>query len=1166
MSTTLKFKRGNTSAAGSFLGAEGELYINTDTDQIHVHDGATTGGAAVMARVNNTTFTGNTTIDGSLIVNGISANGTKGTAGQVLASNGTSTYWAVQGNSTPVIGEIKYSDVLPTNGTWLETGKYYSKSTYPDLAAAIGDIPDIGPPLDIPNVKLPAPILPYFVGPSSGTPRYLTATNGANTVVTGGIGGRIMVSLDKGANWTSVPSTANGDISEVKFLNNKFWAVGGVGTILNSDDGITWNFQYSPMVPASGYINSITYGGGIYVAATQAGAQSALLYSTDGKTWKSISGFASISALMTRVVYGNGVFVAVATNGSIFTSTDGFSWTSRTSGTTGVIFDVIYAGGTFVAYGQSTGGTGTYVATSSDGTSWTTQTVTGASYPVLGMAYGNSTFVAAGQYGQISKSSDAVTWTTPVAGNTALANNTSQVTAVWTGNKFVVAGGNLGKYSTSTDNGATWTAYTDPELMPIAAVNPTTDGGFMLSGNTAVVHVANNGTRSVIGASTWNYTITLTLNKDIPVSYNGSNTYVCVGNNTIMSSSDGVSWTPRNVPQVYGLNQSYYAGGRFYAGGSAAGIITSTDGITWTRCTTAGHPAEVATMYDLTYGTNGTLSYWIACMSTGVYYSTDGTTFTAVGTTITTGYSVTYADGYFVIAASLAIYYVAIAGVTSTWSSAAISGQGYRVRFLNNRWIVCGSAATYYTTTASIGGWSSYALTAMWDVTYNSSSGTYVFVGNNGVIYSTPESNFFTSVSTRSPLAAGCNFNNIYWTGTYYIATNLNSTIYPYIYSTDLTTWTVGSTAGPVNNLYLTAYVNGKLFSITSSIPQVSSDGINWTPFSNVRSIANITNYMRKVNGIYYWVNSGANFYSTDGINWNWISEFAYAPARISHNGTKFGAFIKPAGYAPGQFWTSSNGTSWSRGPDVAQSNAMMSVNFGLAATADLAGVNGNWVLYLNGSAYQAEWPSIMMVSNNDGSSWSASHNGMANTTQVGMLASNGSAVVASYGGGATYGGSFKSTDGINWTPLASWTSGLSVGPSYQDGTWYVHNSQTSDLDTIKQTNLNNPLWFPYGDWIYTIDITGQVYICHKKGTGPVMIPPQQSRRRWARYSTGLFHCPAIVTEANTVLIPVSVTAGWFSTYPYVECNLFSYDTNTTFFVPPTNHFSSGAASYIFAG
>jgi len=48
MSTQLQLRRGTTAQNNSFTGAVGELSIDTDTDNIRVHDGATAGGIEII--------------------------------------------------------------------------------------------------------------------------------------------------------------------------------------------------------------------------------------------------------------------------------------------------------------------------------------------------------------------------------------------------------------------------------------------------------------------------------------------------------------------------------------------------------------------------------------------------------------------------------------------------------------------------------------------------------------------------------------------------------------------------------------------------------------------------------------------------------------------------------------------------------------------------------------------------------------------------------------------------------------------------------------------------------------------------------------------------------------------------------------------------------------
>jgi len=69
------------------------------------------------------------------------------------------------------------------------------------------------------------------------------------------------------------------------------------------------------------------------------------------------------------ITYGNNAFVAVGQSGIIYTSSDGITWTSRTSGTSEHIWGIASGNGIFVAVGYS----GT-ILTSPDGTTWTSRT------------------------------------------------------------------------------------------------------------------------------------------------------------------------------------------------------------------------------------------------------------------------------------------------------------------------------------------------------------------------------------------------------------------------------------------------------------------------------------------------------------------------------------------------------------------------------------------------------------------------------------------------------------------------------------------------------------------------------------------------------------------------------------------------------------------------
>jgi hypothetical protein len=140
--TTVSGRTPNTTNSGnSQYISTGELALNLADGKLYTSDGTTlidltpaNGGSVNTAA--QYTFTNTISFSNTITVANISANGTTGTAGQVLTSNGTIVYW-----STPSSGSgssVSVSDtapVSPTNGAlWYYTGTselfvYYDDGT-----------------------------------------------------------------------------------------------------------------------------------------------------------------------------------------------------------------------------------------------------------------------------------------------------------------------------------------------------------------------------------------------------------------------------------------------------------------------------------------------------------------------------------------------------------------------------------------------------------------------------------------------------------------------------------------------------------------------------------------------------------------------------------------------------------------------------------------------------------------------------------------------------------------------------------------------------------------------------------------------------------------------------------------------------------------------------
>ena len=243
----------------------------------------------------------------------------------------------------------------------------------------------------------------------------------------------------------------------------------------------------------------------------------------------------ALTAMSTRAIpagrdfrgaaYGNGVFVAVSSSGSVCaTSTDSLTWTER-SMPPGVWLAVAFGRGLFVAVD----GAGTNkIATSPDGITWTARTLP-ASANWVSIVFGADAFVLISGSTPAASSLDGITWTTRTLPSGAWSR-------VAFGNGVFVAVSSSGTNSGATSpDGITWT----PRTLPTTG---------------------------------WN-----------SVAF-GSGTFVAVAGGSVASSPDGITWTTRSG--AGSSNFVFFGNGTFLAvQNTSASAFTSRDGTTWTTLT-----------------------------------------------------------------------------------------------------------------------------------------------------------------------------------------------------------------------------------------------------------------------------------------------------------------------------------------------------------------------------------------------------------------------------------------------------------------------------------------------------------------------------------------------------------------------------------------------------
>ena len=243
-------------------------------------------------------------------------------------------------------------------------------------------------------------------------------TYGNNIFVTVGNSGIIYTSSD-GKTWTLRRTGISDDFSGVKYVNNTFIAVGGA-KVWMSTNGISWDLKSSGFTSGDG-VTDATFGNNLYaVVINRASLPPPIYTSSDGNSWTArTSGIPS--QVFYGITYGNNIFVAVGSNGTILTSSDGISWTSRTSGTSSPLNGVTIGNDLFVTIGA----TGT-ILSSSDGTSWNQRT-SGVTNQLKGLTFGNNIFLAVGVSGTILTSSDGISWISSISGISYTLNGVTSI-------------------------------------------------------------------------------------------------------------------------------------------------------------------------------------------------------------------------------------------------------------------------------------------------------------------------------------------------------------------------------------------------------------------------------------------------------------------------------------------------------------------------------------------------------------------------------------------------------------------------------------------------------------------------------------------------------------------------------------------------------------------
>jgi photosystem II stability/assembly factor-like uncharacterized protein len=417
-----------------------------------------------------------------------------------------------------------------------------------------------------------------------------------------GNNGVILTSSD-GNTWTKQNSGTINNLLSITFGNGMFVAVGNNSTVISSTDGFHWSNQ-DLGTGISDLLWSIAFGNNVFVAV---GDNGVVFFSHDGSHWE--IPFPAPYMILNNIVFGNNLFATVAAN-AIFTSTDGEQWIKQA--TDSALRNVNYVNDSFmITCGEST------ILASSNGLNWTTRT-SSPKANIISIAYGNNVTLAVGSAGALYTTEDGSNWTNqttyPIKFNLAaicFGNNrfvayghhidsiiTSENGSGWEihkenavgrednkiekmcyGNGLFVAAGHNSQYAgliaTSTD-GLTWKRYAGTIQYGLHSVRYFKKKFFSVGDYGAIIN-SNDG-------SEWQAVDSIPTTQALGGIGFGNNTIIAVGvGGTILTSTDGKTWTKRNSGTTEDICGIDYGHELFVAAGVKGGILTSPDGITWTK-------------------------------------------------------------------------------------------------------------------------------------------------------------------------------------------------------------------------------------------------------------------------------------------------------------------------------------------------------------------------------------------------------------------------------------------------------------------------------------------------------------------------------------------------------------------------------------------------------
>ena len=225
----------------------------------------------------------------------------------------------------------------------------------------------------------------------------------------------------------------------------------------------------------------------------------------------------------------------------------------------------------------------------------------------------------------------------------------------------------------------------------------------------------------------------ITCNAFRGVAWTGSQ-FVAVGDSgAIFSSANGINWVSRSVSSATNLSAVTWAGTQLVAVGTSSGVgaisLTSPDGITWT-------PHGPIGAFEILYGVAWSGAVFAATGMNSIYTSADGVSWTSTGLSGSTGSSISWTGSKFVA--------VIGSGVTTSsdgisWSTQSLGGPVLRTSgFSGSQYVAAGGSGVLFTSPDAVT-WTKQGSGTQTSLTGMTWAGTQlVIVGGSGTIITAP--------------------------------------------------------------------------------------------------------------------------------------------------------------------------------------------------------------------------------------------------------------------------------------------------------------------------------------------------------------------------------------------------------------------------------------------